>query len=105
MDHVHVQAMTDTNASTTATAAEFNRCLVRYARLATKPRTPDAWAALTCRMWEARSEALKAGVLVKHRPDGSLSDNYLFFSDRMRDAEQRTQAGRTYEAKGWHSLV
>lgn len=106
MDPVHLQVMPDTNTTNSSTVlAELNLCLVRYAKLATKPRTPDAWAALACRMWNARSDALKARVLIKHRPDGTLSDNYLFFSDRMKDAEHRTQDGRSFEAKGFYSLV
>lgn len=57
--------------------------LTRRARLEQwQGRSPYAWAALVCRLWNARHDAVAAGVLLHG------SDAYRSISDRLNDAQQ-----------------
>lgn len=100
---------TDLPAELTPTAHaalhEASRALLRYERLAARPRTPDAWAALVCRLWCARADLLKTGAIARTRPDGKPTDDYEFISARYRDAEYRREVGRRLEGEGRPALV
>lgn len=73
------------------TLKELQRCMVRYNKLTTRERSADAWAALECRMWNARADALRAGSLIRG------SQDYIMFSDRLNDVGQLRQYHRQLE--------
>lgn len=57
-------------------------------------RTLDAWQELLSRMWQARSNAVDAGVLDR------TSDCYRAVSDRIRDVEHRVEVAKRRESSG-----
>lgn len=57
-------------------------------------RTLDAWQELLARMWQARSNAVEAGVLDR------TSESYRFVSDRIRDVEHRVEVAKRRESSG-----
>jgi hypothetical protein len=64
-----------------------------------KGRTLDAWQELLSRMWQARSNAVEAGVLDR------ASESYRFVSDRIRDVERRVDLARHRETRGEPSIA
>lgn len=59
-----------------------------------KGRTLDAWRELLSRMWQARSNAIDAGVLDR------ASQAYVSISDRIRDVERRVALAQLREEIG-----
>lgn len=76
------------SATTHPAAAELARALLRYHRGAARPRSADFWGEVQTRIWNARQNAVHAGVLDR------ASDAYEFVSARYRDAEQRREYAR-----------
>lgn len=66
----------------------------REQRATWKGRTLDAWRELLARMWQARSNAVEAGVLDR------ASESYRAVSDRIRDVEHRVTVARNRETRG-----
>lgn len=57
-------------------------------------RTLECWSELLARLWQARSNAVGAGVLDRG------SEVYRAVSDRIRDVEHRVRVAKLREAKG-----
>lgn len=66
----------------------------REQRATWKGRTLDAWQELLARMWQARSNAVEAGMLDR------ASEGYRAVSDRIRDVERRVEVARHRETRG-----
>lgn len=85
-------------------ARELYLALSRYGRLASRPRSADAWAAIVMRLWNARQNAVYTGALLKRYPDdhalvGELTDAYRFVSDCLDVAVMRAEAARDEECR------
>lgn len=57
-----------------------------YNGLARRPRSRRAWVHVQCLLWNARQDAVRAGVLDRK------SDSYRFLSDRLHDANRRIES-------------
>lgn len=57
-------------------------------------RTLDAWRELLNRLWQARSNAVAAGVLDR------ASESYRAVSDRIREVEHRVEVAKRRESRG-----
>ncbi len=86
------------------TAESLRWALRCYARMASRPRKSAAWSWMGCQLWNARQDAVRAGILVKHRPDGSLTDAWEFVSARYRDCVERVELARLAEVGGHPGL-
>lgn len=73
---------------------QLNHALRVYAKAASRPRKAQCWAYVSNLLWNARSDALRAGALKRG------TDEYVFVSDRYNDAESRRSFGRTLEGFG-----
>lgn len=73
---------------------QLNHALRVYAKAASRPRKAQCWAYVANLLWNARSDALRAGSLKRG------TDECTFVSDRYRDAESRRSFARTLEAQG-----
>lgn len=66
----------------------------REAKATWKGRTLEAWREFLSRLWQARSNAVEAGVLDR------ASESYRCVSDRIRDVEMRVTTARHRESRG-----
>lgn len=73
---------------------QLARALRVYNKAASRPRKAQCWAYVSCLLWNARQDAVRAGSL---RRD---TDQYVFVSDRYRDAEDKRAFARTLEGFG-----
>ena len=76
----------------------LNHALRCYNKMASRPRTGNAWAWMECELWNARADAVRLGALDRN------SDNYVFVSDRLHDAQHRRQWARMLEDQGRTSV-
>lgn len=65
-----------------------------YEGLASRPRKRHAWAYVQCALWNARQDAVRAGILVRG------TQSYVFVTDRLYDANMRVERANLLESLG-----
>lgn len=71
-----------------AAADALRRALRVYNKATSRPRKAECWAYVECQLWNARQDAVHAGVIA--RGTGS----YSFVSDRLVDSGHRLESIR-----------
>lgn len=72
----------------------LHRALRCYSKAASRPRKAACWSFVACELWNARQDAVRAGVLDRE------SDSYAFISDCYTDAQLRSEQGHALEIAG-----
>lgn len=78
----------------TAAGLALTRALRVYAKAASRPRKAQCWAYVQTELWNARQDALRAGVLKRG------TQAYAFVSARYRDASLQLETARSMERAG-----
>lgn len=76
------------------TLERADRAIRVYHNAASRPRKVACWEFVANELWNARADAIRAGAIIRG------SDDYVFISDRYRDAARRAEHGRALEARG-----
>lgn len=77
-----------------AAQRQLSIALRAYEGLASRPRTRHAWSYVQCALWNARQDAVRAGILVHG------TESYVFVTDRLYDANMRVEKANILESLG-----